>query len=329
MNIIVKINYGDLMEKKVRDLIKNYDKLLKPPIHRLDVDIGMDWESSNLTDFNMVNLNLSIPEKPANFKNTIMRHANLKRTTISGAFFNDSDLLGADMEGSILDFSDFTNANLSHSNLNNAILDNTELNNANLSFARMVNTSVRNANMENVNLNGVDISKLNGLETASFNRVNETDIKEAKLTYILLEKYFKNIGFFNRAGDFYYRKKMMEGKEYNNNDRKMKFYSNLIFKHLCGYGERPINVLIISILIILLYSLGYASLGGPEGIGEGDNIYVDSVYFSIVTFTTLGFGDLHPNASIPLMKVSAASEAYFGIILMPLFIVILTRRLIR
>ena len=52
----------------------------------------------------------------------------------------------------------------------------------------------------------------------------------------------------------------------------------------------------------------------------------ESVHFSVVTFTTLGYGDFQPKADYQLL---ADSEAVLGAGLMATFIVCLTRKYMR
>jgi hypothetical protein len=53
-----------------------------------------------------------------------------------------------------------------------------------------------------------------------------------------------------------------------------------------------------------------------------------SLYFTIVTFTTLGYGDIRPRPNC-MMRSAAAVEALAGAAIMALFIVSLTRRFAR
>ncbi|NUM36348.1 MAG: two pore domain potassium channel family protein [Candidatus Brocadiae bacterium] len=57
------------------------------------------------------------------------------------------------------------------------------------------------------------------------------------------------------------------------------------------------------------------------------NEYPKALYFSAVTFTTLGYGDVKPlwNSS-PLLKLLVASEALLGPIMTALFLVATSRR---
>ena len=93
-----------------------------------------------------------------------------------------------------------------------------------------------------------------------------------------------------------------------------------------GYGERPSRTLLSGILIIFLSAFLY--LGGTlvkEGvIFKAD--FLEALYFSIITFTTVGYGDIAP---LGALKIVAAVEAFCGIFIMPLFIIGLTRKYLR
>jgi hypothetical protein len=68
--------------------------------------------------------------------------------------------------------------------------------------------------------------------------------------------------------------------------------------------------------ILILYADVYAELG----LLQGEDIVQDRwdfLYFSIVTWTTLGYGDLRPS---PASRLFAASEALLGYITMGLYI---------
>ena len=58
----------------------------------------------------------------------------------------------------------------------------------------------------------------------------------------------------------------------------------------------------------------------------GKTSFLDALYFSVVTFTTLGYGDYH---AIGYMRYIAAAEAFIGAALTALFTVIVARNIIR
>jgi hypothetical protein len=80
---------------------------------------------------------------------------------------------------------------------------------------------------------------------------------------------------------------------------------------LWGYGERPLRILSAALSVIVSYSIAYRF---NEWVGDsGARIKLsmfDSAYFSVVTFTTLGYGDIKPTTT--LLKYLAGSEALLG-----------------
>lgn len=117
-----------------------------------------------------------------------------------------------------------------------------------------------------------------------------------------------------------------------------------------GYGEKPQNVVISAIIIILLFSVFFSILGinSPEiiemksptvqEIFNGDseiiskgiliskttNYSIDCIYFSAITFTTLGYGDFRPLEGWG--RILAGSEAFIGAFMMALFVYTFARR---
>jgi hypothetical protein len=87
----------------------------------------------------------------------------------------------------------------------------------------------------------------------------------------------------------------------------LKCGADLISYLLWGFGERPLRILSSAGIILLLYAAVYFW----SGISKVDGDIVNSLYFSIVTFTTLGFGDITP-ADNNLYKLIVGSEALIG-----------------
>lgn len=105
---------------------------------------------------------------------------------------------------------------------------------------------------------------------------------------------------------------------------------------LFGYGERPIRVLGAGAVIIFLCALFYCSdvasfafQYGLERTQQSDHLaFPEGLYYSTVTFTTLGFGDIYPAADI-LTRVVTMLESLAGACLMALFVVTLSKRFSR
>jgi len=117
-----------------------------------------------------------------------------------------------------------------------------------------------------------------------------------------------------------------------------------------GYGERPGNVVKTSVVIIIIFALSFSliGIGKPEiielkgtgiyqnsgnivdlaikGFSENSEIrnFPDSLYFSLITFTTLGYGDFRPLEGWG--RILAGSEAFIGAFMMALFVYTFARR---
>lgn len=110
------------------------------------------------------------------------------------------------------------------------------------------------------------------------------------------------------------------------------FLGRLLF----GYGERPIRVLGAGAVIIFLCSLFYSSNAahfafqyGLQGAYQSDHLtFTEGLYYSTVTFTTLGFGDIYPAADM-LTRAVTMFESLAGACLMALFVVTLSKRFSR
>jgi hypothetical protein len=104
------------------------------------------------------------------------------------------------------------------------------------------------------------------------------------------------------------------------------FLGRLLF----GYGERPVRVLVASVVVILLcamfYSSPYARLLYRAESEVTSQSFVDGLYFSTITFTTLGFGDVYPAQQHLPTRIVAMVEALSGACLMALFVVCLSKR---
>ncbi len=104
----------------------------------------------------------------------------------------------------------------------------------------------------------------------------------------------------------------------------------ILGRWLFGYGERPVRVLVASMLIILVcgmfYSSPYAELSYRADPVPTGWSFMDGLYFSTITFTTLGFGDMYPAYHHQLTRCIAMAEAVSGACLMALFVVALSKR---
>lgn len=102
---------------------------------------------------------------------------------------------------------------------------------------------------------------------------------------------------------------------------------NLMNRLLWGYGERPFRTLGVALTIILACALFYSLSGLVLTEGEIRKVsFPEGFYFSVITYTTVGFGDYLPTGWV---RILAMLEALSGIFFAPLFLIALTRRYLR
>ncbi|MFA5087763.1 MAG: potassium channel family protein [Candidatus Omnitrophota bacterium] len=93
------------------------------------------------------------------------------------------------------------------------------------------------------------------------------------------------------------------------------FISSFADYLIWGYGERPFRVFVSVLLTISLFSVAFYHSSHPELYKLAGN----SIYFSIITFTTLGYGDISPKG-YPDLRMLCSIEALIGVLLIGLFV---------
>ena len=95
---------------------------------------------------------------------------------------------------------------------------------------------------------------------------------------------------------------------------KLRYLVSLFESALWGYGERPSRVFLFAVIVMGLftgvYFVGQDHLRNFPTSGAMLDRLFNSAYFSVVTFTTLGYGDILPASNV--MKAICALEALTG-----------------
>jgi len=266
----------------------------------------------------------------------ILRRADLSESHLSCGSLKGADLTLAKMEEAYLSDVDFRNTKFWHTKLYRAKFRNND-------FAGATGLSKDN-------FQGWKYSII------PFYRILETYPDQCEWVYRSLAKNFVENGLFDDASWAVFRGRLMHHKVLITGLSIYKIAARILFENsswpvpsikgksflfmrwghnlikllisylsrfIWGYGERPIRVGLTATLVII----GYAALfAHNRALLEGTvakSDFISAIYFSIVTFTTLGYGDLKPAADFRLW---AASEALVGGILMGLFLFTLARR---
>ncbi len=247
---------------------------------------------------------------------------------------------------------DLSHADLFHANLKNARLINVNLQDTSLSRANLQGASLQFANLKDANLLGANMrrakidhvlwgerirqeNQAKEAEQASEPEKTEELYKQAEEIYRSLRRFTRDQGLYDLSGEWRYKELVMRRRQLP----KLSFrrFLSKIFDLLCGYGEKPLRVIIFSILAIVACALVYFALGishsgtvvafDVQAANSGNLIgFAKAVYFSVVTFTTLGYGDFVP---IGLARLVSALEAFTGAFTIALFVVVFVRKMTR
>ena len=104
------------------------------------------------------------------------------------------------------------------------------------------------------------------------------------------------------------------------------------YKWMAGYGVRLRQVFANGAIIIILFAFIWWWAGAHDCVVDGNNQPLSdwgfgrAFYFSMITFTTIGYGDLHPEH---WARYLAGVEGLLGVISVSLFVVLYSRKIIR
>ena len=178
------------------------------------------------------------------------------------------------------------------------------------------------------------------------------EFSQAQKTYLFLKNNFHSIGQYDDESWAFKKEKDMERKSYFHFKTLHKWLWSCFLNALYGYGEKPERVIVSAIAIIIIFAFVFMNFGidaNPQldtlpknnilkelfmGIRYGDllvrlkDISLEQIknclYFSSVTFTTLGLGDFRPVEGWG--RIFVGTEAFIGALMMALFIYTFARR---
>jgi len=177
------------------------------------------------------------------------------------------------------------------------------------------------------------------------------EFSKAKQVYLLLKNNFHIIGRYDDESWAFIKERDMDRKNNCHFKSLYKWLWSCFLNGIYGYGEKPERVFLSAVLVILIFTCVFMNCGiAPPvldnlpnynilkelsmGILYGDllNKYkaipreqvIESLYFSTVTFTTLGLGDFKPINNKG--RIYVGLEAFTGAFMMALFVYTFARR---
>lgn len=194
--------------------------------------------------------------------------------------------------------------------------------------ARLEGADLWLARLEGVQLWGASIDNDTDLRDAHWGNYilreeTEHEFGPAINTYRRLKQWHTNAGMYEVAGKFFFREMTVSRKMQSwKKEPHLKLWSWTL-NLLCGYGEKPERVIISAAAIVFGLAAAYFLWGSFSS-----SSFWDTLYYSVASFTALGYGQWAPQPT-GWSKGVGAAEAVLGVSMIALFLVTFTRKMIR
>lgn len=158
---------------------------------------------------------------------------------------------------------------------------------------------------------------------------------QMKAFYKMLERYYQSLeivydkkGFVEATDRAYEQKMMYRMERYKQEGKWDKHFSYRFFQISSNFGLSFVRWGGTALFIVLIFALLFLltdSFSAVKAIAHADVMGFEYIYFSVVTFAGLGYGDIVPATLLQQLIVSV--EAFIGYIMLAMFIHLMLKRL--
>jgi len=272
---------------------------------------------------------------------------------LRGIFLERADLKGIDLvkhhskQGYDMSYCDLYRADLSNAHMFNitlkyASLMKADLTSAKLNCSDLTETNLLGVKWKDSKIENMYLGKALHQQKLAKKSLKENNIEQAvdyfeqaEEVYRDLRKHTEQAGMFRLSGILIQRELTMRRMQ----SPKFSFQriTSKCIDIFCGYGEAPLRIIGISIIMIVFCALLYTFTGlnyqgetvvydSRLSIEENFNLFLSCLYYSVVTYTTLGYGDFTP---VGVSRAIAALEAFTGSFTLALFVVVFVKKMTR
>lgn len=302
----------------------------------------------------------------ANLWSARLKHANLAKASLAGAILSKANLEGADCAYADLDGADLSRANLADVTFFAADLAGADLTRSNFARSSFWRASIQGARIDpdilGTRLLQEDEAAFSahlGLHMGA--QPNSSRIasivgrryREARDGYLALKANFQETGDNAAASLAHYLARRAEKRTHHPRwarhcygvhyrEAAKRGRASLLRFHLghwlqwvlawgaeltCGYGERPLRVAGVSVVVVALFALLFWLTGGVVTTTGGPVTWSSYLQYSLATFCTIGFPTLAPAHDLAMLLSSV--EAFLGIACLALLMFALGNRISR
>lgn len=351
----------DELEKSRLDRHERLDGAI---LRSIDLGDAISFEGCNLTDSDLSGSDFtgaSLRNSSlvmAELTKTCLNNADLSGADLTLTSFEDSKLTSVSLNDATLTLSSLKRTDLTDANFVEATFNNAVLEQSNLTRTNFFGAELSNARLYGAVIDGAQVSR-----STTFGEPYKLDCQyesptdddgddptgwdKARWTSRQLKRLSQDNALPDRAREHFVERKEIRRAEHRELGNWFKWLKATGSRYVMRYGEGPKNVVYTSLALVGLFGLLYPLAGGIDETptGEGTvNHAIDlnpipdlvgplpdavvalltSFYFSFVTFTTLGYGDIRPATGAT--QVLATIESFVGALLMALLVFVLGRR---
>lgn len=264
---------------------------------------GQDLRDRDLTGADLERANLM----GADLRGCSLRGANLTSAKLIGARLNDADLTNCQGRDAVFGEADLTGATLFGAELTNtsfssATMHDVDLRAANLDQARLIDTDLSGANLSEATLSNVDLSGAK-VTRAHFKATNLRNSDLSRLVdYDHADWIGVSVADIDFSGAYLLRREIMDQNylyEFRTRDRRhAALYTVWKATSNCGTSLARWGAMVVMV------ALAFGVLFTIVDIDYGANrTMLSPFYFSVVTITTLGYGDALPKSAVAQLLV--------------------------
>lgn len=196
------------------------------------------------------------------FSNCSLTYSNLSNAEFSSSKFRKADILYSDFSNSILDDCDFSGANLTLSDFSNS---------------RLEGADFRNVWMSDVSFLGADLGYIKYNRRTDFHNIDIAKVSGSSnplfISYVRRKHYLKHFKAQNLGNKIIY----------------------YIWLAISDCGQSFLRWFAVSLLICIIFGYIYSMFSSSFFLANNRSATAFTFYYySVVTFTTLGFGDVVP-----------------------------------